>query len=67
MNMIPYTIDDTVKMKKHDTLDYKLCYLLINFYHTSACNACRAWYCFTNSVCLSVYLSVRPMPVLCIN
>ena len=33
------------------------------YYRASECNACRTRYCFTNSV----RLSVRPMPVLCLN
>ena len=36
-------------------------------YCASACNASRAWYCSTTSVCLSVCLSVYPMPVQCLN
>jgi len=42
-------------------LDALLCTLhnlhFMFLYRASACNACRAQYCFTNSVCLSVCLS----------
>ena len=39
-----------------DTLSF---YIIDCFYHVSACNACKARYCFANSVC--------SMPVLCLN
>ena len=36
-------------------------------FYRAYCSVCIARYCFTNSVCLSVCLSIRPMPVLCLN
>jgi len=46
-----------------DILSHKIGRQNSHFYCASACNAWTAWYCFTNSVCLSIC----PMPVLCQN
>jgi len=41
-------------------LDLSLTFPENNFYRASACNACRARYCYGKSACLSVYPSFSP-------